>query len=126
MFISQLSAETESRLVAQPDRAWTDVRRAVLARFGSDGKAMNASRVYLHYPVLADNILPFEQYIYVQSLQCGRHSETEHRVRFALRDLAAGDMVVAELPATTSRLERASFVAVLCWITPQAHRGCHP
>ena len=60
-------ARAESRLAPVPEREWTEAQKAVVAKFGHDGKATNALRVYLHHPVMAQNILPFERYITSES-----------------------------------------------------------
>jgi alkylhydroperoxidase family enzyme len=65
----------EPRLAPVPEREWTDAQRAVVARFGAAGKATSALKVYLHHPVLAENILPFEQYISAESTLAPRHRE---------------------------------------------------
>jgi alkylhydroperoxidase family enzyme len=65
----------EPRLAPVPERAWTDAQRAIVARFGPAGRATNALRVYLHHPVLAENILPFEQYVSTESTLAPRHRE---------------------------------------------------
>lgn len=63
------------RLAPVPEGEWTDAQRAIVARFGPAGRATNALRVYLHHPVLAENILPFEQYISSESTLAPRHRE---------------------------------------------------
>jgi 4-carboxymuconolactone decarboxylase len=65
----------ELRLAPVPEQQWTDEHRAIVARFGSGGKASNALRAYLHHPVLAQNILPFERYISSESTLEPRHRE---------------------------------------------------
>src|SRR4030095_7903662 len=65
----------EPRLAPVPESTWTDAQRAIVARFGPAGRATNALRIYLHHPVLADNILPFEQYISNESSLPLRHRE---------------------------------------------------
>src|SRR4030095_11394740 len=65
----------EPRLAPVPESTWTDAQRAIVARFGPAGRATNALRIYLHHPVLADNILPFEQYISNESTLPPRHRE---------------------------------------------------
>jgi alkylhydroperoxidase family enzyme len=65
----------EPRLAPLPEQQWTDEHRAIVARFGPEGKATNALRVYLHHPVLAQNILPFERYISSESTLEPRHRE---------------------------------------------------
>ena len=65
----------EPRIAPVPESEWTDAQRAIVARFGPGGRATNALRVYLRHPVLAENILPFEQYISTQSTLSPRHRE---------------------------------------------------
>jgi alkylhydroperoxidase family enzyme len=65
----------EPRLAPVPESQWTEAQRAVVARYGRDGRATNALRVYLHHPVLAENILPFERYIASESTLEPRHRE---------------------------------------------------
>jgi 4-carboxymuconolactone decarboxylase len=65
----------EPRLAPVPESTWTDAQRAIVARFGPAGRATNALRIYLHHPVLAENILPFEQYISNESALSPRHRE---------------------------------------------------
>ena len=65
----------EPRLAPVPESTWTDAQRAIVARFGPAGRATNALRVYLHHPVLAENIMPFEQYISNESTLSPRHRE---------------------------------------------------
>jgi alkylhydroperoxidase family enzyme len=65
----------EPRLAPVPESQWTEAQRALVARFGRDGRATNALRVYLHHPVLAENILPFERYIASDSTLEPRHRE---------------------------------------------------
>ena len=65
----------EPRLAPVPESTWTDAQRALVARFGPAGRATNALRVYLHHPVLAENIMPFEQYISNESTLSPRHRE---------------------------------------------------
>jgi alkylhydroperoxidase family enzyme len=69
----QASVRAESRIAPVPEREWTDAQRAVVAKFGHEGKATNALRVYLHHPVMAQNILPFERYITSESTLEPRH-----------------------------------------------------
>jgi 4-carboxymuconolactone decarboxylase len=65
----------EPRLAPVPESQWTEAQRALVARYGRDGQATNALRVYLHHPVLAENILPFERYIASESTLEPRHRE---------------------------------------------------
>jgi alkylhydroperoxidase family enzyme len=65
----------EIRLAPIPEQRWTGEHRAIVARFGPGGRATNALRVYLHHPVLAQNILPFERYISSESTLEPRHRE---------------------------------------------------
>jgi alkylhydroperoxidase family enzyme len=65
----------EPRIAPVPEREWTDAQRAVVARFGPAGRATNALRIYLHHPVLAENILPFERYISAESTLTPRHRQ---------------------------------------------------
>jgi alkylhydroperoxidase family enzyme len=65
----------EPRIAPVPESEWTDAQRAIVARFGPAGRATNALRVYLRHPVLAENILPFEQYISTESTLTPRHRE---------------------------------------------------
>jgi 4-carboxymuconolactone decarboxylase len=63
----------DPRIAPVPEGEWTDAQRAIVARFGPGGRPTNALRVYLRHPVLAENILPFEQYISVESTLTPRH-----------------------------------------------------
>ena len=65
----------EPRLAPVPESEWTDAQRAIVARFGPAGRTTSALRIYLHHPVLAENILPFEQYISNESTLAPRHRE---------------------------------------------------
>jgi alkylhydroperoxidase family enzyme len=65
----------EPRIAPVPEREWTDAQRAIVTRFGPAGNATNALRIYLHHPVLAENILPFERYISDQSTLTPRHRQ---------------------------------------------------
>src|SRR5688572_28552431 len=65
----------EPRIAPVPENQWTDAQRAIVARFGPAGRATNALRVYLRHPVLAENILPFEQYISNESTLTPRHRQ---------------------------------------------------
>ena len=65
----------EPRIVPVPESEWTDAHRAIVTRFGPGGRATNALRVYLRHPVLAENILPFEQYISNESTLTPRHRQ---------------------------------------------------
>jgi alkylhydroperoxidase family enzyme len=67
--------DADARLPPVPDREWTAAQRAIVARFGMDGRPTNALRTYLHHPVLAENILPFERYIARESTLSARHRE---------------------------------------------------
>jgi alkylhydroperoxidase family enzyme len=100
----------EPRLVPIPEQQWTDEHRAIVARFGQGGKATNALRIYLHHPVLAQNILPFERYISSESTL-----EPRHRELLILRTawLARSDYVWAQhadiarkVPITAEELTR--------------------
>src|SRR5688572_22838254 len=57
----------DARLPPVPEREWTAAQRSIAARFAVDGRSSNALRTYLHHPVLAENILPFERYIVQES-----------------------------------------------------------
>ena len=63
----------EARLPPVPEREWTAAQRSIAARFAVDGRSSNALRTYLHHPVLAENILPFERYIVQESTLTPRH-----------------------------------------------------
>ena len=63
----------EPRIAPALESEWTDAQRAIVARFGPGGRATNVLRVYLRHPVLAENILPFEQYISSESTLSPRH-----------------------------------------------------
>jgi len=65
----------EPRIAPLPESEWSDAQRAIVARFGPGGRATNALRVYLRHPALAENILPFEQYISTASTLTPRHRE---------------------------------------------------
>jgi alkylhydroperoxidase family enzyme len=65
----------EPRIAPVPESEWTDAQRAIVARFGPAGRATNVLRIYLRHPVLAENILPFEQYISTASTLTPRHRE---------------------------------------------------
>src|SRR5687767_11974142 len=65
----------DARLAPVPEREWTAAQRAIVARFAVDGRSTNALRTYLHHPVLAENILPFERYIVQESTLIPRHRE---------------------------------------------------
>src|SRR5688572_2540784 len=65
----------DARLAPVPEREWTAAQRSIVARFEVDGRPTNALRTYLHHPVLADNILPFERYIAQESTLSARHRE---------------------------------------------------
>jgi 4-carboxymuconolactone decarboxylase len=67
------SADAQWRIPPVAESEWSDAQRSVVARFGPGGRATNALRVYLHHPVLAENILPFEQYVSTQSTLSPRH-----------------------------------------------------
>src|SRR5688572_25189101 len=67
--------DADARLPPVPDREWTAAQRAIVARFAVDGRPTNALRTYLHHPVLAENILPFERYIAQESTLSARHRE---------------------------------------------------
>jgi alkylhydroperoxidase family enzyme len=78
--VVMLAAQTpmgaaEPRLAPVAEHEWTDGQRAIVARFGPAGKPTNALRVYLHHPVLAENILPFERYITSESTLTPRHRQ---------------------------------------------------
>src|SRR5436189_2131276 len=63
------------RISPVPEREWTDAQRAVVSKFGSGGSAANDLGIYLHHPVLAQNIMPFERYISSESTLSPRHRE---------------------------------------------------
>src|SRR5687768_2155825 len=65
----------EPRLPPVPESQWTDAQRTIVTRYSPTARATNAMRVYLHHPVLADNVLPFEQYISNESTLPARHRE---------------------------------------------------
>jgi alkylhydroperoxidase family enzyme len=75
MFQAPVRGVVDPRLAPVPEREWTDAQRAIVARFGPAGRATNALRVYLHHPVLAENVLPFEQYISAVSTLAPRHRQ---------------------------------------------------
>jgi 4-carboxymuconolactone decarboxylase len=60
------------RVVPVAETTWNDAQRAVAAKFAPAG---NDVRIYLHHPVLAENILPFERYIAGGSTLEPRHRE---------------------------------------------------
>lgn len=59
--------------VAESER--TEAQRALVARFGTGGRADNDLATYLRHPVLAANIMPFERYIANESTLLPRHRE---------------------------------------------------
>jgi 4-carboxymuconolactone decarboxylase len=63
------------RIAPLAESEWNDEQRALVARFGKDGVAGNDLRIYLHHPVLAKNIMPFERYIAQESMLTARHRE---------------------------------------------------
>jgi alkylhydroperoxidase family enzyme len=75
LVLATFPARAQTRLAPVPERNWTDAHRAIVARFTPDGKATNALRIYLHHPVLAENILPFQHYIASESTLSARHRE---------------------------------------------------
>jgi alkylhydroperoxidase family enzyme len=75
VLVIQASVAGEERIAPLPEREWTEMQRAIAARFGPAGRATNALRVYLHHPVLAENILPFERYITSESTLTPRHRQ---------------------------------------------------
>jgi alkylhydroperoxidase family enzyme len=60
------------RLLPLADAGLTETQRALVERFAPAG---NDLRIYLHHPVLAQNILPFERYISNQSTLSPRDRE---------------------------------------------------
>ena len=75
VLVVQASVAGVERIAPLPEREWTEMQRAIAARFGPAGRATNALRVYLHHPVLAENILPFERYITSESTLTPRHRQ---------------------------------------------------
>jgi alkylhydroperoxidase family enzyme len=67
--------DADARLAPVPEREWTAAQRSIVARFAADGRPTNALRTYLHHPVLAENILPFERYIADESTLRARHRQ---------------------------------------------------
>lgn len=75
MAVASAAFAAEPRVAPVPESQWTDAQRALVTRFGPGGHATNALRVYLHHPVLAENILPFERYIASESTLTPRQRE---------------------------------------------------
>jgi 4-carboxymuconolactone decarboxylase len=65
----------QPRIAPVPDSQWTEDQRALAAKFGDAGVPSNDLRTYLHHPVLAKNIMPFERYISNESTLPARHRE---------------------------------------------------
>lgn len=65
----------EPRIAAVPESAWSDEQRELVSRFAQGRAATNDLRTYLHHPVLAKNIMPFERYISNDSTLSARHRE---------------------------------------------------
>ena len=65
----------QPRIAPVPDSQWTEDQRALAARFGDAGVPSNDLGTYLHHPVLAKNIMPFERYISNESTLPARHRE---------------------------------------------------
>jgi alkylhydroperoxidase family enzyme len=68
-------AASSPRVAPVPERDWTDVQRSLVAQYGAAGHADNDLATYLHHPVLAGNIMPFERYISNESTLTPRHRE---------------------------------------------------
>ncbi|MEP7309436.1 MAG: carboxymuconolactone decarboxylase family protein [Acidobacteriota bacterium] len=67
------AAEPRIPPVAESERS--EAERALVARFGTGGRADNDLATYLRHPVLAANIMPFERYIANESTLPPRHRE---------------------------------------------------
>jgi 4-carboxymuconolactone decarboxylase len=63
------------RLAPVPEGEWTEAQKAIVAKYGTAGHADNDLATYLHHPVLAQNIMPFERYISNESTLTPRHRE---------------------------------------------------
>jgi 4-carboxymuconolactone decarboxylase len=63
------------RIQPLAERSWNDTQRALAAEFGRAGAPGNDLATYLHHPVLAKNIMPFERYIATESTLPPRHRE---------------------------------------------------
>jgi 4-carboxymuconolactone decarboxylase len=63
------------RLAPLPDDQWTDVHRAIVAKYVVDGRPGNALRTLLHIPALADSFLSFPAYLSKDSTLPPRHRE---------------------------------------------------
>jgi alkylhydroperoxidase family enzyme len=63
------------RIPALAAGEWSEAQRALVARFGSGGRADNDLATYLRHPVLAASIMPFERYIANESTLAPRHRE---------------------------------------------------
>jgi 4-carboxymuconolactone decarboxylase len=70
-----VSGQPAPRLAPLAQAEWTDAQKAIVARFGTAGQADNDLATYLHHPVLAENIMPFERYISNESTLAPRQRE---------------------------------------------------
>jgi alkylhydroperoxidase family enzyme len=63
------------RIAPLPESSWNDTQRTLAAEFGHAGAPGNDLAIYLHHPVLAKNIMPFERYIATGSTLSARDRE---------------------------------------------------
>jgi alkylhydroperoxidase family enzyme len=63
------------RLAPLPDAQWTDVHKAVAAKYAAGGRPGNGLRTLLHIPALADSFLSFPAYLSKDSTLTPRHRE---------------------------------------------------
>ena len=63
------------RLAPLPEAQWTDVHKAIVAKYAPNGRPGNALRTLLHIPDLADNLMSFQAYQMNGSTLALRHRE---------------------------------------------------
>ena len=73
--VAAAAATAPPRISPAPESSFTDAHRQIVAAYGHEGKATNDLLAYLHHPVLARNVMPFERYISNDSTLPARHRE---------------------------------------------------
>lgn len=63
------------RIPPLPESQWSDTQRALVAKYGRDGRAGNDLRTLLHVPQIVDAVMPFRNYLSNESSLSPRHRE---------------------------------------------------
>jgi len=65
----------KARMLPLPEAQWTEVHRALVAKYSEEGRVGNALRTLLHVPELVDGTMPFHTYLERDSSLSARHRE---------------------------------------------------